>query len=102
MRQDVYTGLGWDALVANLDDITHSAYSVSLFTRWADAGIEQVWRKSRVDEAPAELHGARPATRTMHMLEGARHGVRHRAGRRHGSVARPAAALPDGVHAEPR
>jgi len=71
VRQDVYTGLGWDALVANLDDITHSAYSVSLFTRWADAGIEQVWRKSRVDEAPAELHGARPATRTMHMLEGA-------------------------------
>ncbi|GAB3878389.1 D-arabinono-1,4-lactone oxidase [Terrabacter terrigena] len=71
VRQDVYTGLGWDALAENVDAITRSAYSVSLFTRWADAGIEQVWRKSRVDEAPVHLHGALPATRTLHMLEGA-------------------------------
>jgi xylitol oxidase len=71
VRQDVYTGLGWESLVENIEEVTRSAYSVSLFTRWTDAGIEQVWRKSRVDEAPLDLHGALPAARTLHMLEGA-------------------------------
>ncbi|MFM6848561.1 MAG: D-arabinono-1,4-lactone oxidase [Terrabacter sp.] len=71
VRQDVYTGLGWDSLAENVEEITRSAYSVSLFTRWTDAGIEQVWRKSRVDEAPPDLHGALPSDRTVHMLEGA-------------------------------
>ncbi len=71
VRQDVYTGLGWDSLVENIEEVTRSAYSVSLFTRWTESGIEQVWRKSRVDEAPLHLHGALPAERTLHMLEGA-------------------------------
>ena len=71
VRQDVYTGLGWESLAENIEEVTRSAYSVSLFTRWTDAGIEQVWRKSRVDEAPLDLHGALPAARTLHMLEGA-------------------------------
>jgi xylitol oxidase len=71
VRQDVYTGLGWGALEEHLDEVTRSAYSVSLFTRWTGAGIEQVWRKSRIDEAPLDLGGARPATGTLHMLEGA-------------------------------
>ncbi|MBC9823782.1 D-arabinono-1,4-lactone oxidase [Terrabacter sp. MAHUQ-38] len=70
VRQDVYTGLAWDALVGELETITKSAYSVSLFTRWTDAGIEQVWLKSRADDAPTELFGALAATTTMHMLEG--------------------------------
>ncbi|MGO4596412.1 D-arabinono-1,4-lactone oxidase [Terrabacter sp. 2RAF25] len=71
VRQDVYTGLSWASFDANIEEITRSAYSVSLFTRWTDAGIEQVWRKSRLDEAPVDLHGALPAGRTLHMLEGA-------------------------------
>ena len=71
VRQDVYTGLGWDTLAENVDAITRSSYSVSLFTRWTDAGIEQVWRKSRVDEAPLDLHGALAASGPLHMLEGA-------------------------------
>ena len=71
VRQDVYTGLGWDSLVENIEEVTRSAYSVSLFTRWTESGIEQVWRKSRVDEAPLHLHGALPAERTLHMLDGA-------------------------------
>lgn len=70
VRQDVYTGLSWEALADDLDTVTSSAYSVSLFTRWADSGIEQAWLKSRVGETPARLHGARVATRTLHMLEG--------------------------------
>ncbi len=71
VRQDVYTGLSWEALAAELDAITGSTYSVSLFTRWRDAGIEQVWLKSRSPEAPRELQGAVAATTALHMLEGA-------------------------------
>ncbi|GAA5026099.1 alditol oxidase [Terrabacter aeriphilus] len=70
VRQDVYTGLAWAALVEDLDLVTGSAYSVSLFTRWREDGIEQVWLKSRADEAPAALPGASAATTTLHMLEG--------------------------------
>jgi xylitol oxidase len=70
VRQDVYTGLSWEALADDLDTVTSSAYSVSLFTRWADSGIEQAWLKSRIGETPAGLRGARVATRTLHMLEG--------------------------------
>ena len=74
VRQDVFTGLGWDALAEHVDTITSSAYSVSLFTRWTDVGIDQVWLKDRVGdrsaEPPRELFGAIAATSTMHMLEG--------------------------------
>lgn len=70
VRQDVYTGLSWAALAAEVDTVTSSAYSVSLFTRWDEGGVEQVWLKSRSDEAPVELHGAPAATSTLHMLEG--------------------------------
>ncbi len=70
VRQDVYTGLTWERLEADLDAITADAYSVSLFTRWDDAGIYQAWRKSREDAAPDTFFGARRADRTMHMLDG--------------------------------
>jgi alditol oxidase len=74
VRQDVFTGLGWEALADQVDLITSRAYSVSLFTRWTDAGIDQVWLKDRVGERsaepPRELFGAMAATATLHMLEG--------------------------------
>jgi alditol oxidase len=74
VRQDVFTGLGWEALAEHVDTITSSAYSVSLFTRWTDVGIDQVWIKGRVGDAstvpPRELFGALAATSTLHMLEG--------------------------------
>ncbi|GAA2161400.1 xylitol oxidase [Humibacillus xanthopallidus] len=74
VRQDAFTGLGWQSLAEHLETITSSAYSVSLFTRWTDAGIDQVWLKSRVGdratEPPRELFGARAATSTLHMIEG--------------------------------
>jgi len=71
VRQDVFTGLSWDAVAARLDAVMSSAYSVSLFTRWGEAGIDQVWLKSRAEHAPSETFGAVPATTTMHMLDGA-------------------------------
>lgn len=70
VRQDVYEGLPWDAALAELDAITSSAYSVSLFTSFTGDEIPTVWLKSRMDEAapPATLFGARPARADRHMV----------------------------------
>ena len=71
VRQTVFTGLGWDALAEHFDEISRSAYSVSLFTHWTDTAIEQAWLKSRADEPRThELFGATPARETLHMLPG--------------------------------
>ena len=73
VRQRVYEDLGWDALAAHFHEITAAGYSVSVFTRWGEA-IDQVWIKSRVDEAPEaapdDLFGARPATVERHPIPG--------------------------------
>ncbi|MFC0678262.1 D-arabinono-1,4-lactone oxidase [Lysobacter korlensis] len=64
--QTVYVGLAWSTAIDHLDELLGSAYSVSLFTNWADADIRQVWRKSTADDAPAELFGAAPAVGQQH------------------------------------
>lgn len=70
VRQDVYTGLSWAALAAEVDAVMGSTYSVSLFTRWGEAGIEQVWLKSRSEDGPPALQGATAVTTAVHMLDG--------------------------------
>ena len=80
VRQDVFEGLSWAALAEDLDAITGAAYSVSLFTRWADEGVTQVWLKSRTDavrvsdEQPAyatdTFHGAVRSLVPLHPLPG--------------------------------
>jgi len=71
VRQTVLTGLAWAALAEHFDEISGSAYSVSLFTHWTGTAIEQVWLKSRSGEPQVdELFGATPATETLHMLPG--------------------------------
>jgi alditol oxidase len=76
VRQDVHVGLSWEAVTAHLDEITASAYSVSLFTDWSADGVQQVWRKSRLtpgDEGgapPADLFGAGLAREPRHPLPG--------------------------------
>ena len=62
VAQRVYEGLGWDLLLANLDEITAAGDSVSVFHR-AGPATEQIWIKRRLpgDPFPAELFGARPA-----------------------------------------
>ena len=71
LRQDVYTGLSWDALDQHFDEITSTAHSTSLFTRFDDSAIRQAWFKSRLADPPVETFGAVPATGPMHMLEDA-------------------------------
>jgi xylitol oxidase len=57
MRQDVFTGLTWEAFLADPDAVTGCAYSVSVFTTWVDDVVGDVWVKSRMDAV-----GVPPAT----------------------------------------
>lgn len=49
VRQDVYRGVSWDAALADLDALTGAGYSVSVFTRWEDGAIGDVWVKTRLE-----------------------------------------------------
>jgi xylitol oxidase len=72
VRQDLYADLPWAVALEHLDDLTSSAYSVSLFTDWVSGTVQQVWLKGRGTGAPpADLWGAAPAVQTLHMLAGA-------------------------------
>lgn len=71
VRQDVFEHLPWDQLEEHLDDVTSSAYSVSMFTDWDGIGPQQVWLKSRAGTpAPTQLLGATPAEVGVHPLPG--------------------------------
>jgi xylitol oxidase len=65
--QYVYEDLALDALTRNFDAILGAGYSVSLFTRWQDGRVDQVWVKSTVAREPGEpLFGAVPAGAARH------------------------------------
>lgn len=73
IRQDLYENLPLAQLETHFDAITSSAYSVSLFTDWRGDAINQVWRKSRVEEGAAFTpepvwFGATLATRSLHPI----------------------------------
>ncbi len=72
VRQDLYNGLPWAAALDHFDDITSSAYSVSLFTDWLGDDIQIAWLKSRMDQPvpPDELFGAARQLENEHMLPG--------------------------------
>ncbi len=75
VRQDVYRGLAWSTLLANVPAVTGAGYSVSIFTDWVTDPIQQVWVKRRLahaDEPVAdELSGAvRDASNSALIVEG--------------------------------
>ena len=71
MTQVVDRALAWDASLDDLDAVMGSADSVSVFTRWGDPQrIDQVWRKTRGEAAPAPLSGAQRASGPAHPLPG--------------------------------
>lgn len=75
VRQVVYENLPVAQLKDHFDDISSSAYSVSLFTDWRSERFKQVWVKHRVtDGAPIavepEWFGATPATSKKHPIPG--------------------------------
>ena len=62
VRQDVYAGLSWDRVLADIDGVMSAGYSVSLFTDWSGESV-QAWVKRRLaepdDDVPGEFFGAR-------------------------------------------
>ncbi|MEU1972993.1 FAD-binding protein [Microbacterium sp. NPDC019599] len=48
-RQDIYSGVTWDAALADLATLTGAGYSVSLFTRWDSDTAGFVWVKTRLE-----------------------------------------------------
>lgn len=68
MSQHVFENLPWAAIHENFDEITSSAYSVSMFTDWGE-GASTVWLKSRGD-VRSELFDATPAVAGVHPLPG--------------------------------
>jgi len=70
VRQDLYDGLPWSAVLGDLETVTSSAYSVSLFTDWLGDTIGTTWIKSRADAAapPESILGAVRQATGRHML----------------------------------
>jgi xylitol oxidase len=71
VRQEARTGLGWATLYGRFDEVTGAGYSVSLFTRFDEDAVAQMWVKSRADRpTSADDFGTLPTGATLHMLPG--------------------------------
>ena len=70
MWQVVWLEMPWDTVVADFDTMMSSGYSVSLFTTWTGATVPQLWVKGLADVEPPDLHPARRAASTGHMIPG--------------------------------
>src|SRR6185312_5018966 len=66
VRQDVYAGLPWDELLGDLEGVTGSGYSVSVFTKWAEPVVGAVIRKTQLGDDEPDLP---PTWRGATMLE---------------------------------
>jgi xylitol oxidase len=66
VEQCVYEGLTWPALLAHFDNISASAYSVSIFTHFD--GPSRIWVKRRCGDPVNDLAetAVRPAERPVH------------------------------------
>jgi xylitol oxidase len=72
LRQTVFRDLPWAVVATSLDAILAGGYSVSLFTTWTGAGIDQVWVKTATERDPDEPYfGAPPAAAPVHPVRGA-------------------------------
>lgn len=71
VRQEVRTGLTWASVEQHFDEVTALGYSVSMFTRFDERAVDQLWVKYRGDEPVGEdLFGTLQAAGTAHMIEG--------------------------------
>ncbi len=69
MRQYVYENLPLHQLEHHFDEIMSAGYSVSLFTDWRNMNINEVWIKSRGEQAyTANFFGARAAVADLHPI----------------------------------
>jgi len=75
VAQTVYENLPLEELYPHFDQITGSAYSVSLFTDWRTSAINQVWVKHKTQSADvvsprSDFYGALPAAHDLHPVAG--------------------------------
>jgi xylitol oxidase len=75
VAQTVYQNLPLEELYPHFDQITGSAYSVSLFTDWRTSAINQVWVKHKTQSADvvsprSDFYGALPAAHDLHPVAG--------------------------------
>lgn len=71
VRQRLFAGLPWEAAIHSYDQISSSAYSVSLFTTWDEDEVSLAWVKERVSDGEGvqgEFFGAKPLTVPRHMI----------------------------------
>jgi len=73
MTQAVYENLSLAEVEHHFDEITGSAYSVSLFTDWQAESFNQVWLKHKVADSSTEIEiseffGATPAPYDLHPI----------------------------------
>jgi xylitol oxidase len=69
VRQEARTGLRWATVAQRFDDITAAGYSVSLFTRFDEEEVAQLWVKSRETAPPlADAFDTVGAPEALHML----------------------------------
>jgi xylitol oxidase len=71
VQQRLFENLPWDALTARFDAITSAAYSVSVFTTWAEDVASLVWLKERDGEHAAatdDFFGAQAVREARHMI----------------------------------
>jgi len=71
-RQDLFLDLPLTSVVENFDEIMSSGYSVSLFTKWQNDIVDQVWIKRRIDhpvpDLGAEFFGGKMCNRNIHPI----------------------------------
>jgi alditol oxidase len=73
MQQDVYENFPFSELEGHFEELTSTAYSVSLFTDWRQSNFNQVWLKRHVPDgnpikADPQLFGATLATSHLHPI----------------------------------
>jgi len=76
VEQRVFEQLPWDRFLASFDQVMDCAYSVSAFTDYDAATVDQVWLKRRTDQPDNSRRlldlGATAATEPRHPLPGGR------------------------------
>ncbi len=70
MWQEVWLDLPWDTVTSDVAILLGSGYSVSLFTTWAGATVQQLWIKGMAGMEPPDLQPAKRAGTTVHMIPG--------------------------------
>jgi len=68
VSQTVYENLPLANLEKHFDEVEASGYSVSFFTTWRNANIEQVWVKRKDTESAPDLFGAKKADGHRHPI----------------------------------